>query len=225
MRTAPLFALACFLAVIPAGVRGQVVIPPPVPPPFIPVMPPPVVPVVPVVPPQQPVLSPAFDQPQATGRQGGEPAAGHPAPSRVDPVAPDGPSFPFAPLLLVVAALGAAAAILVAIARRRLTSGGLIRVVAPPPGEAPEQVRAAWVGLELPLVGGVSQPCTAPALGSVSGGSAGICAGYVVDGQEAVERLVAQCPKAAAWWREYAHQVVAQGYRLMFPTDVCHRLG
>ena len=71
MRTAPLFALACFLAVIPAGVRGQVVIPPPAPPPFIPVMPPPpVVPVAPIVPPQQPVLSPTFDQPQGTARLG-----------------------------------------------------------------------------------------------------------------------------------------------------------
>jgi hypothetical protein len=101
----------------------------------------------------------------------------------------------------------------------------MIRITAPPPGEAPLAVRAAWVGLELPLSFFSPEPKVVPILGVVSGSAFGFWRCYLVDGREAVQRLEAVSPEAAAWWRLHATHVLAPGYKLAFPTDVCSRLG
>ena len=44
-----------------------------------------------------------------------------------------------------------------------------VRIIATPPGEAPEEVRRAWVGLELPLAAGETGPHTTPVGGVLTG--------------------------------------------------------
>jgi hypothetical protein len=98
-----------------------------------------------------------------------------------------------------------------------------IRIIAPPPGEAPEHIRAAWVGLELPLMGGATGPRTLSAAGVLSGKGTVCVLGYVVSGKAAVELLAAHAPDAAAWWRTNAPHVLHDGYPLIFPADVCQK--
>jgi hypothetical protein len=45
--------------------------------------------------------------------------------------------------------------------------------------------------------------------------------GYAVNGRAAVKALASHSPEAAAWWRTNAPHVLASGYRLWFPSDVC----
>jgi hypothetical protein len=100
-----------------------------------------------------------------------------------------------------------------------------IRITQIPPGEAPESIRRAWVGVALPLRRAESQPQRLETLGAVSNEGVEIATGYVVDGQMAVRSLEAHAPDAARWWRENAPHVVARGYRLCFPSRVCERVG
>jgi hypothetical protein len=79
---------------------------------------------------------------------------------------------------------------------------GTFRVVAPPPGEEPEELRQAWVGLELPLRKHQS--------GSTE-------EGYSIAGPEAVKLLAAHNPTAAQWWHTRLHH----GSVCIFPTETC----
>jgi hypothetical protein len=101
----------------------------------------------------------------------------------------------------------------------------IIRIIAIPPGEAPWAVRAAWVGLELPLADENPEPEVVPIRGVASGSPFGLWKGYLVDGREAVKCLAVVSPEAAAWWRKHAAHVLERGYQLVFPAAVCHRLG
>jgi hypothetical protein len=98
------------------------------------------------------------------------------------------------------------------------------RIVAVPPGEAPERVRRAWVGLELPLAPGETGPRDQLAYGVLSNGSVGSRKGYAVDGCKAVALLEAKDPDAAAWWRRNAPHVLTRGYQLVFPAEVCEQV-
>jgi hypothetical protein len=111
----------------------------------------------------------------------------------------------------------------------------MIRIIRTPPGEAPEQVRAAWVGLVLPLavcgartmetVGVLSRPKTRLGLFF-----ARLCGrtkregGYVVEAQRAVEILAAHAPEAAKWWRERAAFSIQPGQLFVFETEVCQEV-
>jgi hypothetical protein len=98
-----------------------------------------------------------------------------------------------------------------------------LRIVRTPPGEAPEAIRQAWIGVELPLRSGETQPQNHPMVGVLSLRSSG-CAtayGYSVDGHSALEALAHHSPTAAQWWRKNAPQVLDRGYQLWFPPDVC----
>jgi hypothetical protein len=100
-----------------------------------------------------------------------------------------------------------------------------LRIVRLPPGEAPEEIRRAWVGIELPLRRGESEPSLHQTVGVLSQRGFKTTVGYVVDGRRAIRSLDSQLPAAAAWWREHAPHVVVSGYRLFFPAEVCERLG
>ena len=76
-----------------------------------------------------------------------------------------------------------------------------IRITGTPPGEAPEHVRAAWVGLELPLLPGQTGPRTVEQVEVLSMQKTGAEAGYMVDGKQAVALLAEHSPDAAAWWQ------------------------
>jgi hypothetical protein len=79
-----------------------------------------------------------------------------------------------------------------------------LRIVRTPPGEAPEEIRRAWVGVELPLYPGETEPSHFQTVGVLSQRGALADMGYAVDGPTAVDTLEFQSPEAAAWWRENA---------------------
>jgi len=105
-----------------------------------------------------------------------------------------------------------------------------IRIVRAPIGEAPLWVREAWIGLTLPTRGhgrwtgfGV---LTGP--GSFLGelwacfrGRGQKVEGFAVDACEAVERLAAHNPEAAAWWRLEAAALVRPGRCFVFDDAAC----
>lgn len=86
-----------------------------------------------------------------------------------------------------------------------------IRIINTPPGEAPEHVRKAWVGLILPLavsgartrhtVGILARKEFLGMLFALLTGRTDRHSGYIVD---AVETLATRSPDAAKWWRENA---------------------
>jgi hypothetical protein len=94
-----------------------------------------------------------------------------------------------------------------------------IKIVATPGGEAPLDVREAWVGLPLPLSD--PTPRTFEPMGILSQTRQPPRVGYQVEGWRAVEILSEKAPWAAAWWREKAPHVLAPGYQLIFSDDVC----
>ncbi len=99
-----------------------------------------------------------------------------------------------------------------------------IRIVAVPPGEAPEFVRRAWVGLELPVIAGQVEADHGITLGVLTQQPVAAPAGYAVDDKTAIAVLQSASPEIAAWWRENAPIVTARGYQLIFPAAVCERL-
>ena|SRR6266571_253243 len=110
-----------------------------------------------------------------------------------------------------------------------------VRVVACPPGEAPEAVRRAWIGLELPLASGKrSRPGAFYAAGVISGtrgrwrrwllavlGLRPRQIGYSVNAQDALTVLDGADPTAAAWWRDHCPHLFDGRQHLVFPADVC----
>ncbi len=92
----------------------------------------------------------------------------------------------------------------------------MIRIIARPDGEAPEAIRDAWIGLELPLVH--PEPVDTLGFGVLTGpkhrwleillchlGRAQKVSGYVVPADQAIQRLAAKDPTAAIWWRRTPH--------------------
>jgi hypothetical protein len=110
----------------------------------------------------------------------------------------------------------------------------LIRITEVPPGEAPEDVRRAWVGLVLPLAPGERGARAAQTSGVLTGPRHVLASllhlllgwtrpqqGYVVDAAQAIWLLGESAPDAAAWWRDHAPHVLRPGFRFMFPTWCC----
>ena len=110
-----------------------------------------------------------------------------------------------------------------------------IRIISTPPGEAPEHVRAAWIGLILPAA--VSGPRTIQTVGVLSRpktwfglllarifGRTQQARGYIVDAHRAVEILAAHSPDAAKWWRESAARSVRPGQYFLFQAEVCQEV-
>jgi hypothetical protein len=108
--------------------------------------------------------------------------------------------------------------------RKRSAPRAHIRIKAVPPGEAPEFVRRAWVGLDLPVIAGQVQAEMGPAFGALSHQCVIAPPSYAVDGKTAIMILQSATPEIAAWWRENAPAVVRPGFQLIFPADVCERL-
>ena len=113
-----------------------------------------------------------------------------------------------------------------------------IRIIRIPPGEAPESIRQAWVGLVLPLTPGCERVCSTHTYGVLSGprtflgelfrrltGRLRRKAGYVVDVQAAIDILEDAAPAAAAWWRENVPHAMRPGRRFLFAPDACEVLG
>jgi len=108
-----------------------------------------------------------------------------------------------------------------------------IRIVNPPAGEAPDSVRAAWVGLVLPIDG---PPQSRPrrTIGVVTGpktflatifamllGRMKIESGYQVRSAIAIELLSKHAPDAAAWWRENTPHFLQPNRFFIFQDASC----
>jgi hypothetical protein len=131
---------------------------------------------------------------------------------------------PTAILLVIVAGVGGIAGLMFAANVWNGRTVARLRITGTPPGEAPEEIRKAWVGVELPLRRGETEPERHHSFGVLTEQGPEAALGYSVDGRAAVKALASQVPEAAAWWREHAPHVVARGYRLFFPLDVCERV-
>jgi hypothetical protein len=96
---------------------------------------------------------------------------------------------------------------------------GKIRIIGVPPGQAPVEIRQAWVGLELPVIEGeVTQNIPI----GVFGGPAENSGGYRVDGQKAIELLGQKSPTAAEWWKQNAPWALLRP--LLFAKEVCEEI-
>lgn len=109
-----------------------------------------------------------------------------------------------------------------------------IRIIATPPGEAPDEVRRAWLGLELPLADGEIGPRNVPTGGVITGprtflgklwklltGQRQFAHGYVINAPQALVLLAEKAPSAALWWRECAPHCWQPGQVFLFPAEVC----
>jgi hypothetical protein len=196
MRASPAFLLALILVLgLTGGNRAQFGRPPP---PVVPPRPP-------VVPPRSPVV------PRGDYHGSGSSGSSSDAAGWVCPVVVIG-GVVFGVLIVISQGLQQSASTI------------RIRIVAVPPGEAPERVRRAWVGLELPLANGETGLRDQSAFGALSNDPVGLRKGYAVDGGKAVELLAAKDPDAAEWWRGNAPHVLARGYQFVFPAEVCERV-
>ncbi|HEY1065100.1 MAG TPA: hypothetical protein VGE52_03290 [Pirellulales bacterium] len=91
-----------------------------------------------------------------------------------------------------------------------------IHIVSVPPGDAPEEIRAAWVGLLLPIAGVGQDEHRGPSVLRLPGEAPAGPALYYVDASAALAELAIASPAAAEWYREHAPQVSADGYRFAF---------
>ena len=109
-----------------------------------------------------------------------------------------------------------------------------IRIIATPPGEAPEEIRRAWVGVRIPLplfhrrakgwrsAGVLTGPKSLVArLSALFSGRLERRQGYAVSVLDAISALEAANPAAARWWRENAPHVVRPGKAFVFAAEVC----
>lgn len=106
-----------------------------------------------------------------------------------------------------------------------------VRITGVPPGEAPEEVRRAWVGLVLPLAEGESGPRVFPGFGVLSGKPVADAEGrylgtpqFVVPAGAAVTLLEWKAPEAAAWWRDNAPHAITTGMLFGFDAEVCEQV-
>jgi len=108
----------------------------------------------------------------------------------------------------------------------------MVRIVARPIGEAPEWVRDAWIGLEIPLL--CSGERTSEGVGVLSGprsflaqlgdwlrGRSMNVSGYVVNARTAVDLLEAHSPKAAEWWWANTAHLLDGRSAFLFDTPAC----
>lgn len=110
-----------------------------------------------------------------------------------------------------------------------------IRIIATPPGEAPEEVRRAWVGLVVPIGSRhASGPSSVHGVGVVTGphgwlrrlwavvtGRTEKIHGFVLSSRRCIELLDAHAPAAAAWWRSNTPHLLQPGQALVFPAESC----
>lgn len=111
----------------------------------------------------------------------------------------------------------------------------LIRIVATPIGEAPEEIRRAWIGIVLPLPAGPHgkkrRIHVTPAITGYFGFWSGWWArlrgklekreGYVVPASIAFDALALHSPETLAWWKANAPHLFKTNCRLFFSADAC----
>jgi hypothetical protein len=111
-----------------------------------------------------------------------------------------------------------------------------IEIIATPPGEAPEEVRRAWIGITIPLHPQFPSASTRTGYGVLSGPRSWIAAlfpcfhkcyrwhGYNVSAPEAFAALELHNPTAAKWWADNTDFLKSDRWMLAFPEEVCRRV-
>jgi hypothetical protein len=112
-----------------------------------------------------------------------------------------------------------------------------IRITSTPPGEAPEHIRQAWVGLVVPVHERYAGPQTRLGVGVLTGprtwlgvllamltGRAKRATGHVVDAKTALELLATHAPHAAVWWHTHAPRFLEPGRFFLLAVDVCEEV-
>ncbi len=108
-----------------------------------------------------------------------------------------------------------------AIARRDAVAQ-LIRIIATPPGEPPESIRAAWIGCVLPLFATTDDPRVGQqGKGALTQQPEKRPDGFAVQVVEAMAALERHNPAAAVWWRENAPDIIQPGKLFVYGADVC----
>jgi hypothetical protein len=110
-----------------------------------------------------------------------------------------------------------------------------IRIVKRPDGEAPEWIRDAWIGVEMPVLN--EQPLDMIGYGILSGPRGWLGAmwqrligkglhyhGFCVSGPEALVGLEQKQPEAALWWRENCPHLVQSEMGFLFRASECELL-
>jgi hypothetical protein len=118
-----------------------------------------------------------------------------------------------------------------------IKNGMHIRIKETPPGEAPENIRQAWVGLVLPVLPQFSRIRTHPGFGVLTGpktqfglvlatilGRGQKQTGYIVEAKTAVELLASHSKDAAEWWRQNAPQFLKPKFYFLFSADSCEEI-
>jgi len=104
-----------------------------------------------------------------------------------------------------------------------------VRIVKRPFGEAPEEVRDAWIGLSLPLLEDLPRLIERRSAGVRTGPRSWLGMllmrgprkrGYAIDSAAAVNILEQFDPSAAAWWRTNAPHLFKPG-RCFFFNEEC----
>jgi hypothetical protein len=105
--------------------------------------------------------------------------------------------------------------------------GGVKRAVAcisftsPPRGEAPDDIRRAWVGLSVPVTARESQLLKKVAVSGIVSGHAEHWDGYSIESRKCIEHLRAHNPKAAAWWRDNFPHFLKRGRSFIWSAESC----
>ncbi|HTD52198.1 MAG TPA: hypothetical protein VK780_04160 [Thermoanaerobaculia bacterium] len=112
-----------------------------------------------------------------------------------------------------------------------------IRIIAIPPGEAPQWVREQWVGLELPLAQRSRRARSRSVFGVLSGPRGMLTrwlailsrrarreSGYAVRVSDAVAVLGSKSPEAASWWRTNVPDMRSPFRCFLFSESVCQVL-
>jgi hypothetical protein len=97
-----------------------------------------------------------------------------------------------------------------------------IRIVRIPPGEAPEWVRKAWIGLILPLKTGIFGPVRTEGIGVVTGKSVGEKDVFPVSAILAIDILARDHEEAAYWWQSRGMYV--PWFDFQFDASACELL-
>jgi hypothetical protein len=97
-----------------------------------------------------------------------------------------------------------------------------IRILAASPGEAPAEIRAAWIGCVLPVFATTDDPRVGRQMkGVLSGQKEEHFNGFTVRGADAIAVLEGHNAAAARWWRENAPHGIQPGKLFAFPGESC----
>ncbi len=104
--------------------------------------------------------------------------------------------------------------------REKSSKAKFIEIIAAPRGQAPEEVRKAWIGCILPLAEDSNEKDAQISIG-VLGPKLEAYRGFTVPAAAAFEVLKRRSAEAETWWRNNCSYLFAGGQKLIFNADAC----